>query len=347
MNIDQLISEADPAAGRTVPGHDSTVARSSFERRLAAAPSAGRRRVKRAVPVTILAAVTAAAGITIGLVGVAPGTSVSPAAAAVLDRAAAHAAAGKALVVGPGQYLYTDTQSGGTTGYFMNGISILVWDVKTEQAWESAAGVGEQVWTLDSPPTFEGDSRRAWVEEGRPNLGLSPREVVWLRAEPSSATTPDDVQSAVPLYNLSHLPTDAGALLRVIEQRDTGIPDISTDVADPSTPGGAFYVAMLLLTLPSTGSSPALRSALFKIMATLPGDKFLGRTRTRSGQAGVAIQTPPLAPGGADVFKLIIDPGTGNVLEYDEYNRSGGQAEQWTDFLAIAVVNRIGQTTGS
>jgi hypothetical protein len=342
MNIDQLISEADPAAGRTVPGHDSPAARSSFQRMLATAPHLRRRRVKRAVPVSIVAA--AAVGITLGLVGVAPGASVSPAAAAVLNRAAAQAAAGKAIVVGPGQYLYVRTRSMSIITYAMNGKGIYVKDVETEQVWESAAGVGEAVWTLDSPATFAGNSRAVWVEEGRPNLGLSPRQVQWMRAEPSSATSPPDVQSAVPLDNLSHLPTNAATLLRLIEHRDTGLSDISTDVEDPSTPGGAFYTAMLLLTQPTTGSSPALRSALFKLMAALPGDHLLGRARTRSGQAGIAIQSPA---DGTAVFKLIIDPGTGNVLEYDEYNRPGGQAEQWTDFLAIAVVSRIGQTAGS
>jgi hypothetical protein len=342
MNIDQLIREADPAAGQTVPAHDSPIARSSFERMLAVtAARPVRRRLKSAVPVTILAAAAVAAGVTIVLPGVTPGTSAPSAAAAVLNRAAAGAFAGKTLVLGPGQYLYTETRSMSVTTYAMNGQGIYVKEVRTEQVWETAAGVGKTIWTLGSPVTFLGDSRAVWVKEGRPRLGLSPRQVLWMRARHSSAGSNGQVQRAVPLDNLSHLPTNPAALLKLIEHRDTGLSDINTDVDDPSTPGGAFYAAMLLLTQPSTGSSRALRSALFKVMADLPGDKLLGPARTRSGQPGIAIQTPP----GMDMFKLIIDPGTGNILEDDEYNRPGDPAEQWTEFLTTAVVGKIGQTT--
>jgi hypothetical protein len=152
--------------------------------------------------------------------------------------------------------------------------------------------------------------------------------------------TPTD---GIRLDNLAHLPTDPATLLQFIEQHKTGLADVNADVANPSTPGGAFYIALLLLTQPAVGSSPKLRAALFKVMASLPGDEVIGPAATRSGRHGIAILTPPPGPPGTDQFKVIIDPANGIVLEYDEYGHPGAPAEQWSEFLSTGVVHKIGQ----
>ncbi len=338
MNIDQLIRDADPAADWTVPSHDSPIARRSFERALTRpARRPRRRRARPAIVGASLAATAAAVGIAIGLAGVAPGSSVSPAAAAVLIRAAARASVAKPLLLRPGQYLYTETRSL-ADGVVVpaKGKAFYPEYVETQQVWQTAAGVGKTIETIDSPVTFQYGTKRNWVADGRPQVWpKSGQSVSWMTAGGSSP--------AVPLDNLSHLPTKPAVLLSAIEHGATGLADINADVENPSTPGGAFFAAMILLTEPSTGSSPALRSALFEIMATLPGDKLLGPAETRSGQNGIAIRTPPIALNGTDVFKLIVDPSTGNILEYDEYAHPGDPPEQWSELLSTGVVNAIGQ----
>lgn len=142
---------------------------------------------------------------------------------------------------------------------------------------------------------------------------------------------------------MSGLPTNPERLEYAIKHKQTGLIDMNADVEDPSTPGGAFYVAMLLLTGPSVGSSPALRSALFQVMASQPGDKVVGKATTHSGRKGIAVLTPPLGPHATDVFKVIIDKRNGEIMEYDEYNHLAGADEQWSEFLATAVVRHTGQ----
>jgi hypothetical protein len=86
------------------------------------------------------------------------------------------------------------------------------------------------------------------------------------------------------------------------------------------------------------GGTPALRSALFTVMAQQPGIKDVGATRTRSGRAGAGLQT---SPDHGVVSEVIVDPGTGQILESDVYGH--GAATQFTEYLSTAVVKKIGQ----
>jgi hypothetical protein len=348
MNIDELVRDADPALRVPIPAPDSALARRSFERVLAAGPAARRRGDRldgRLLPgrgaVPGLIAAVAAAGLAISLIAVLPGAPAAPAfaAARLLDQAAAAAARSAPLVLRPGQYLYTETRSGGSSVWVpAHGGAFYTMIIDTAQVWQTAAGAGETITTYSPDVTFLNGTRKNWIADGRPAVvprGL--RSVSWAKAGSGDA---------VPLDNLSRLPTSPAALLREIEDRKTGLADINADVEDPATPGGAFYAAMQLLTEPSVGGSPALRAALFRVMASLPGDAVIGRARTRSGRGGIAIRTPPLGTNGSDIFRVIIDPASGQVLEVDEYARAGGADEQWGEMLATAVVSRPGQLPG-
>jgi hypothetical protein len=337
MNIDELLRQADPAAGISLPHHDSPLANSSFEKMTARAPNA--HSYRRCVTARVSIAAVAAAGVAIGLVNFIPGEPAPASAAAiVLDQAAASAARGRQVVLSPGQYLYTQTRSFSITTYGINDHGIYVGYVSTTQTWETASGIGKTVTTVNSPAKFARGSRAQWIAAGRPNLGIP--------AVGHAITSVIGPRDAAPLDNLSHLPTDPRMLKQEIEQRKTGLADINVDVEDPASPGGAFYVAALILENPSVGSSPALRSALFKVMASLPGDRVLGKEKTQSGRAGIAILTAPLGDQGTDVFKIIVDPKNGQVLEDDEYAHAGGPVDQWDEYLSTGVVQKIGQLPG-
>ena len=185
----------------------------------------------------------------------------------MLDQAATAAARSAPLVLRPGDYLYTRIRSLSDSSYAEDGVHFDATYVYTTQTWQTAGGVGKAVTTYDTKARITDGTRPAWIKAGRPKLVRKGSKYV-SRLGPPGAVAPD---------NLSHLPTDPAALAREIKQRKTGLADISADVEDPSTPGGTFYVAMLLLTDPSVGGSPALTSALFLVMAAQPGDKVLGR----------------------------------------------------------------------
>lgn len=330
MNIDQLIRDADPAAHMTIPGSDSAIARQSFERVLTARahrPQVRRRRL--AIPVAggvVAAAVTAT---TLAAI-ITPGVPVSPAAAAVLNQAAAAASRQPPVVLKPGEYLYTKTRS--------YQIMTAVWKpgkvynpeyVSTDETWLTERGVGREIYTINSVLGFAYGSRRIWIEAGRPKLFTSRRGV--------------SAGDGVPLENLGHLPTAPAALAQAIGQRRTGLASINADIEDPSTRDGTFLAAMEMLSEKSVGGTPALRSALFKVMAELPGIKLIGHATTRSGRSGTGLETPPDRFG--NLFKVIIDPAGGKVLETDEYTHR--KLDSWTEFLGNGVVKKIGDIPGA
>lgn len=173
MNIDQLVRDADPAAEVIIPGPDSPLARQSFERKLAS--RSGRRPAPRrvAVPIGIGAAVAAAAAITL-VTSITPGVPVSPAAAAVLNQAAAAAARQKPLVLGPGEYLYTETRSLASPQVILgnngSGGEYLPRYTEVDQRWLTSRGLGKAVSTVVSPVTFADGTRKIWIKAAGPRF---------------------------------------------------------------------------------------------------------------------------------------------------------------------------------
>jgi hypothetical protein len=342
MNIDQLVRDADPAAEVIIPGPDSPLARQSFERKLAS--RSGHRPAPRrvAVPIGIGAAVAAAAAAITLVTSVTPGVPVSPAAAAVLNQAAAAAARQKPLVLGPGEYLYTETRSlaGGSAIVGNNGSGGVYYPQYTQvdQSWLTSRGLGKAVRTVVSPVTFADGTRKIWIKAGRPKIYDQSPAVNWYtvpKPESDSGMSLPGI-AGFPLENVSNLPTDPAALAQLIQHGKTGLADVNADVDDPSSPAGMFLAASEILSHP-VGATPALRSALFKVMAEQPGIKLIGRTTTRTGRTGIGLMMD--RTGGA--YKIIIAPASGEILEDDTYLH--GVIVGWTEYLNTAVVHKVGQ----
>jgi len=359
MNIDRLISDADPAADFTIPGPDSPLARQSLERALGAGQDRRTGRRRRFTAAVMIGSAAATAAVITAITSITPGVPVSPAsAAAVLNQAAVAAGRQKPLVLGPGEYLYTKIRSLSDGSWSINHHIFYPEYTYTDQSWLTAPGTGEEIMTVRSPVTFAHNSRGEWIAAGRPRLfSHNPDKpfVSWYtEPKPGSGAgwivfrghriiSRGTAGSLVPLENLSHLPTNPAALAQAITHHKTGLASINADVEDPSSPAGAFHAAMEILSIRSVGGTPALRSALFKVMAEQPGIKLTGHTTTRSGQAGTGLVTPP---NHGVVFKVIIDPATGQILETDEYasnEYAHGVAEQWTEYLTTAVVSKTGR----
>jgi hypothetical protein len=201
--------------------------------------------------------------------------------------------------------------------------------VFTDESWLNGAGTGREIFTVDSVVGFANNTRDVWIEAGSPAIFPQRQQVT--------------TGNGIPLENLSDLPTDAAALAQEIAQHKTGLASVNADIENAADPEGTFMAATIILSEESVGGTPTLRSALFKVMADLPGIKLMGQTATRSGQRGVGLETPPDQSG--NVFRVIIDPAGGQVLETDEYNR--GSVEGWTDFLGTGVARNIGDVPGA
>jgi hypothetical protein len=101
-------------------------------------------------------------------------------------------------------------------------------------------------------------------------------------------------------------------------------------------------------------TSPALRSALYEVLAHLPGVELLGRRRDPLGRLGIAIAIHGRRTSG---FITLFDPATANELETEIVHRSpsrnahiptfpAGTPLTYTVFVSRGIVNSITQLPG-
>ena len=284
-----------------------------------------RRRRRFVLPAVAAAAVLALAGIAVG-VTVSGGGSARPSAgvrvhreslaAAELDRAARLIADDSTPVLGPGEYLYTETDSatlvalnsagnltppdvtpstmvGQSASSAPNpnapdaGATYRVWDETHAQSWVDANDNGQASFTF-STSFFSPQDKSVWQAAGSPPVDVA-------AGAPSTASL-----SASGFPDVAGLPTDPQALLRTLESGAYGAPDDSS---------AAFSAVGELLQDPKD-TSPALRSALYQAAALIPDTEALGTIADHAGQQGQGVG---LTQDGVR-SELIVDPSSGQLL---------------------------------
>jgi hypothetical protein len=120
--------------------------------------------------------------------------------------------------------------------------------------------------------------------------------------------TSTEVNGPLPLYDVSTLPTDPATLAQVLDNENPGRTTLGTlpagikqldYVSQCSTASCAFFErTVALLQGPDVGDTPALRQALFEVLATVPGVKSLGTITDRAGQSGLGLQLEESYPAG-------------------------------------------------
>lgn len=349
MDLDTLISAADPVRRITIPAGDPMAARRLHDQLVAK----DRRGWRYGVPATGVVAAAGAAAAAVLLIS--PASSpVTPAsaAAAALTRAGIAAADEPTLTLGPGQYLYSETKQ---LSLFTAATAVPAGSAQvpaitqmtpeTEQQWQAADGSGRQLITYDGPSQFATPaSEQAWIQAGKPAI-----------VPPSSGQSSSTFSGAPdPPPNYSNLPTDPAALLNAIETGTTGLPQADVNRLAPSDPTAVFDMAVQILSQPGTGSTAALRAALYQIIAGLPGIELLGQATDHSGRSGTQIAGP--ADAGTRI-EIIIDPTNGALLEQAwvitdptalppkfQLGDTAGQEVDWTDYLGSGVVNSTSAT---
>jgi hypothetical protein len=352
VNVDALIREANPVA-EEIESPDSAHARRVLDGILAL-PRRYPAKERRNLIVVGIVAILVVAVVMSQLVSnslIRPST----AAAAELRRLARISGASKAAptTLGPGQYLYSEIEALQGAGFFTGKHPAAdQFDItyrKTVQEWQAASGAGREVVTYDSPPTFTTPASRAgWVLSGRPSIAPpsdepnGSNEWSWSASSKFAARPPSD----------STLPIRVGKLQVLLQHGGRDLPkSLVANVDTLSTPAGTFGAAAEILETPSTGSTPELRSALYKVMADVPGVQLLGRAIDRVGRTGIEIAAPP---SDGERTQLIINPSTGNILQTElvdvdssELSRGArkyfgskkGEVFSWTDYLKTGVVN--------
>ena len=313
--FDQRMRAADPAAGMTgynaasidrvitailaAPAHPARVdePKPTRDRRRAMAPN--RRRLWYVAAVgAAAAAVYAVAGVPWGSPGPSGPLGASPAAAAVLDRAAS--------------VVPVDPPARGEQ----------YWAIRTVGTTASGAALTDPTGGTESLATYlvTGDrvdyvavdgSRPTWTEStkairvtqlsGPPDFGRPERSTSAWTSNLTPADIPPAWQVPSPAF-LASLPRDATALRERLYADSAG--------RGPSADGEAVvYVADVL----RSGLVPAdLRAALYRVLETVPGVEITDAQATIDGRTGTAIGRFESVQGLRQ--ELVIDPASGEVM---------------------------------
>jgi hypothetical protein len=353
-------------------------------------------------------AIGAAVALVIGVVATVAPFQSGPsrnAAATVLNQLADTAAHQSA--VGAGQYVYTEVRTAVATdgeGFGTQGKSFYWYLSGTVQTWVNSQGAGRRVVTADpTPQFFTQHDRQEWIAAGSPILADPSNMTNYTQIlVPAASVAPSPAGSRPtqtvgpiadptdPPFDVSSLPTDPAVLLRELQEGTTGnaqidaiAPPYSIDGTCQSTSCETFFRAARLLEGPDSGATPALRSALFQILAGVPGVQLLGTVTDRDGQSGLGItyvqhgagpQTPARCVGGppgmtsssppavSTTFEIIFNSATTSVVGTSEsYSPStisgdylcghpGGQIRLtplWSDVITSGIVSSDTSTSSS
>ena len=380
MDLDALIRDADPGRDLIVAAVEPARAQRARRR----ADAHGRRRSHR-VALVAGALLLGSGAAALGLGGGSARRMVSPA-AVVLVQAGQAASATAPVKLNADQYFYDEVKALTASYYPLDlgaatGIAYVTQRL-TLQSWGSTHGPSCQVLTYDGPQQFVTPGSQEGVDAGEPALGpalntpfAAPGNQGWIitgQIAPLrySHSTPwgrtarcsgPGLALAVP-DDLSRLPTREAALRRLIATNATGLDEVVTDPSLPASPAYIFSTAAEILATPAFGSSAALRIALCRIMASVPGIELIGAATDESGRRGIAVAGPLGGDGSVALSgdravreEAIIDPATGAVLQLAQVitnpalesaqfraamgGRGQGRTIAWTDYLTSGVVN--------
>ncbi len=265
-----------------------------------------RRRSSRRVilrPVSLIAAVLVAVVLFVVSVVLPSGSpaGVDPAAASLLHRFSALALnlPGERPLQ-DGEYVYQRTMETSLMSLTSEGLgtSFRYFVPTTDERWLGTDGSGRSDWTVGQP-TFLTDADQALYEQ-YVSSGLMEQE--WGDSLTGRNAGSDDYGPGEwTFFDFSDLPTDVNELKGMIERREI--------IGGPEGDWETFNLSADILTW--SYAPPELRSALFEVMASLPGVTATGRTRDAFGRPGIVVGYTH-EDSRQDV---VFDRQTGQVLE--------------------------------
>ncbi len=256
------------------------------------------------------ALVTAAVAIAVVVVwpfGAGGGPSVSSALATTLNRLAQIAASGPTLVPHRGQYLYVASASNQETDAIVNGKECVTHAPERRQVWIGADGSGllressgaATFSSIADQSLCQAMPKGAISQPGTSNLWFAP-----------------DCFSIGPNNDVNALSTNPRKLLAQMRRADGG----------PRSAGEDFVHVGDFLR--ETDARPALRAALYRAAALIPGVRLLGTVRDHVGRGGLGV--------AYHTHELIFNPRTAALMAEQTIGDPG-----WTVYLASRVVNQL------
>jgi hypothetical protein len=195
----------------------------------------------------------------------------------------------------------------------------------TVQTWVAPDGSGRRVTTVDPTPAFfTSADRAAWVAAGEPPVPHSPLTTVSTFGSGTAA----EAHSPVPLYDVRALPTAPSALRKVLSA--ARLPVALAALGDGSCSGCCrlFVRVVAALQGPDRCGSPALRAALFRVLASVPDIDLLGATSIHGSPQGTGFRLAVTTPAATWEKYCLNAAGESVVKRTDRPNgragRSGG-----------------------
>jgi hypothetical protein len=220
------------------------------------------------------------------------------------------------LVPGAGQYLYTHSEGRGAAfGGSASGKECVTYSTGQRLLWVAADGAGllrEQ----SGPNTFTSAKDRAVCASMRmTRTSGTGTSNLWFAA---------DCFQLGPARNMGALSTNPRPLLRQMRRIDGG----------PRNPAEDFVHIGDFLR--ETDAPPALRAALYRAAALIPGVKLLGTVRDHVGRSGLGVELEDNHVRN----ELIFNRRTAALMAEQTSGKTPG-SNTWTVYLKSAVVNSI------
>jgi hypothetical protein len=335
-DIESEIARANPVPAASLPASDSPYARqllSGVQATSVPPPwtslrRVGRRGVAVAAALTIITVIATVVASQL-LPGSSVGNPVARNSRAVTDALTALAVVAAAQPAsrppGPGQYQYTKSVSGGLGQYGNQRHSFWASFLLERQIWIGWNGSGRIAETMSHMRLLTAHDRAEWVAAGRCCLSSGPSDQ---RFGPHGLTL-----GPVNEWKLPTDPAQLGALLRAraIESGPPGPREDFVQVGD---------------LLRETDAPPALRAALFKVAASIPSVRLLGRITDRFGRAGIVVaEVGPLSLGRYQLNELIFSPKTSVLLDEQivlvNTRTHTRTVMYWNAYIASGVVGSV------
>ena len=220
-------------------------------------------------------------------------------------------------IPGPGQYLYTQSQGLTESDTMSNSTECVVTQVEHRQIWIATDGSGALSDTRDqSKFTSTADQTAcASLNITDPNSQNSS----WNARFPAGGL-------AFPTNDWRSLSTDPATLLKQVHARDGG----------PDNPGEWFTNVADYMR--ESDVPPAIRAALYKAAALIPGVKLLGSQTDPTGQTGLGVGFP--YANGQIHDELIFDQQDGKLLA-EEYFDQSGKLVNWYAYTKQQIVDSV------
>lgn len=249
---------------------------------------------------------------------------------AVLLRAARTAGTQPAVTPGPGQFVYTKSESVyEAVTATQQGFVPIAFQPSTREIWISPDGSGR---ILDSSGHlfFARHADAVYYYNAYRN-----------QMDLMNGHVSDDHEGDLGYIDLSNVPTDPTQLKQLIDSRKL----------EGGPPGNAETFQIIGDLLRDTSAPPAVRSALYTIVSQLPGVELIGPTHDQIGRPGTGVAY--VSRGLRN--ELIFDPQTAallgeqqSIVETSRWNPfPPGSVIGWAAYLASGVVDSDTDTTSA